>query len=143
MPQLHTRKNVIILCDSWYVKKDLVSIVDEFENLDLIGNARSDSVIYDLKPQRTGKRGRPASHGKKLSIYDDFTLSEEKIWDYYIAVRRVLTNIFGKREVLAYVTSPEKASGIRRLFLSTVFPEQLQIFCAWQEKAPLNLTGSI
>ena len=143
MPQLRTWKNVIILCDSWYVKKDLVSIIDEFENLDLIGNARSDSVIYDLKPQRTGKRGRPASHGKKLSIYDDFTLSDEKIGDYYIAVRRVLTNIFSKREVLAYVTSPEKASGIRRLFFSTVFPEQLQIFCAWQEKAPLNLTGSM
>ena len=143
MPQLRTKKNVIILCDSWYVKKDLVSIVDEFENLDLIGNARSDSVIYDLKPQRTGKRGRPASHGKKLSIYDDFTLSDEKIGDYYIAVRRVLTNIFGKMEVLAYVTSPEKASGSRRLFFSTIFPEQLQIFCAWQEKAPLNLTGSI
>ena len=25
---------------------------------------------------------------------------------------------------------------------STVFPEQLQIFCAWQEKTPLNQTGS-
>ena len=25
---------------------------------------------------------------------------------------------------------------------STIFPHQLQIFCAWQEKAPLNQTGS-
>ena len=46
---------LFILCDSWYVKKNLVSIVDEYENLDLIGNSRSDSVIYDLPPQRTGK----------------------------------------------------------------------------------------
>lgn len=53
MPVFHEKKNVIILCDSWYVKKNLVSIVDEYENLDLIGNARSDSVIYDLPPQRT------------------------------------------------------------------------------------------
>ena len=30
----------------------------------------------------------------------------------------------------------------KRLFFSTVFPEQLQIFCAWQEKAPLNRTDS-
>ena len=142
MPAFSEKKNVIILCDSWYVKKNLVSIVDEYENLDIIGNARSDSVIYDLPPQRTGKRGRPASHGKKLSIHDDFTLSEEKIGDCYIAVRHVLTNIFGKRKVLAYVTSPEKGSGSRRLFFSTVFPEQLQIFCAWQEKSPLNQTGS-
>ena len=116
--------------------------MDEYENLGLIGNARSDSVIYDLPPQRTGKKGRPASHGKRLSVQDDFTLSDEKIVDYYMAVRRVLTNIFGGRKVLAYVTSPEKDSSSRRLFFSTVFPEQLQIFCAWQEKSPLNQTGS-
>ena len=142
MPEFSCKKNVIILCDSWYVKKDLVCVVDEYKNLDLIGNARSDSVIYDLAPQRTGKRGRPALHGKKLSIADDFILSDEKIGDYYMAVRHVLTNIFGKREVLAYVTSPERDSGSRRLFFSTVFPEQLEIFCAWQEKSPLNQTGS-
>ena len=142
MPAFTAKKNVIILCDSWYVKKNLVSIVDEYENLDLIGNARSDSVIYDLPPQPTGKRGRPAKRGKRLSIQDDFVLSDEKIGDYYMAVRRVLTNIFGKKQVLAYVTSPEKTSGTRRLFFSTVFPQELQIFCAWQEKAPLNQTGS-
>ncbi len=142
MPELRIKKNVIILCDSWYVKKNLVSVVDEYENLDLIGNARSGSVIYDLPQQRTEKRGRPASHGKRLSVQDDFTLSEEKIGNYYMAVRRVLTNIFGKREVLAYVTSPVKDSCSRRLFFSTVFPEQLQIFCAWQEKAPLNQAGN-
>ena len=53
----------------------------------------------------------------------------------------VLINIFGKRKVHTYVTSSEKISGNRRLFFSTVFPEQLQIFCAWQEKAPLNRQG--
>ncbi len=113
MPVFHEKKNVIILCDSWYVKKNLVAIIDEYENLDLIGNARSDSVIYDLPPQRTGKRGQPALHGKKLSIQDDFTLSDEKIGDYYMAVHHVLTNIFGKRTVLAYVTSADKATGSR------------------------------
>ena len=116
--------------------------MDEYENPDLIGNAGSDSVIYGLPPQRTGKRGRPALHGKKLSIQDDFNLSDEKTGDYYTAARRVLTNIFGKRTVMAFVTSPEKESGSRRLFFSTIFPEQLQIFCAWQEKSPLNQTGS-
>lgn len=130
MPTLSKMKNVIILCDSWYVKKNLVSIVDEYENLDLIGNARSDSAIYDLPPQRTGKKGRPATRGSKLFIWDDFVLSDEKTGDYYIAARRVLTNIFGHRKVMAYVTSPAKDSGIRRLFFSTIFPEQLEIFCA-------------
>lgn len=107
-----------------------------------IGNARPDSVIYDLAPQPTGRRGRPAKHGKRLSVGEDFMLSDEKIGDYYTGVRRVLTNLFGSREVLAYVTAAEKEKGTRRLFFSTVFPEQLQIFCAWQEKAPLNQTGS-
>lgn len=142
MPEFSQKRNVIILCDSWYVKKNLVSIVDEYDNLDLIGNARSDSVMYDLPPRPTGKRGRPALHGARISIQDDFVLSDEKIGDYYTGVRRVLTNIFGKREVLAYVTSSKKDSDTRRLFFSTIFPEQLEIFCAWQEKAPLNQTGS-
>ena len=64
-------KNVIILCDSWYMKENLVSIVEEYENLALIGNARSDSVIYDLASAPTGHRGRPAKHGRRLSIEDD------------------------------------------------------------------------
>ena len=71
-----------------------------------------------------------------------FRSSNEKIGDYYTGVRRVLTRIFGTREVLAYVTAAEKEHGTKRLFFSTVFPEDLQIFCAWQEKAPLNQTGS-
>ena len=118
-------------------------IVDEYPNLEFESvMPGSDSVIYDLAPQPTGRRGRPAKHGERLSIKEDFTLSAEKIGDYYMGVRRVLTNIFGQREVLAYVTSTEKTGGSRRLFFSTIFPEQMQIFCAWQEKAPLNQTGS-
>ena len=66
MPEFKSKKNVIILYDSWYVKKGLVSIVDEYENLDLIGNARSDSVIYDLPPQRTGKEGVLRCMGKNF-----------------------------------------------------------------------------
>lgn len=142
IPQFREKKNVIVLCDSWYAKKDFVCIVDEFPNLDVVCNARYDSVIYDLAPQPNGRRGRPAKHGRRLSIASDFTLSAGKIGDYYIGVRRVLTNIFGERTVLAYVTAAENKGGSRRLFFSTVFPEQLQIFCAWQEKAPLNQTGS-
>ena len=142
MPEFHSKDHVVILCDSWYTKQNLVSIVDEYPNLDLIGNARIDSVMYDLAPAQTGRRGRPAKHGKHLSVETDFTFSNEKIGDYYTGVRRVLAKIFGNREVLAYVTATEKEHGTKRLFFSTIFPEDLQIFCAWQEKAPLNQTGS-
>lgn len=141
MPEFTNVKDVIILCDSWYTKKNLVCIVEEYDNLNLIGNARSDSVMYDLPTAPTGKRGRPAKHGKKISI-DDVTLSDEKIGDYYIGVKKVLTNIFSERKVLAYVTAATKDSASKRLFFSTIFPEQLDIFCAWQEKEPLNQTGS-
>ena len=47
MPEFSAQKNVIILCDSWYTKQNLVSIVKEYPNLDLIENARADSIIYD------------------------------------------------------------------------------------------------
>ena len=142
MPEFSQNKNVIILCDSWYMKKSLVSVVDEYPNLDLIGNARSDSVIYDLAPAPTGRKGRPAKHGQRLSIDEDFALSDEKIGDYYMGVRRVLTNLFGAKEVLAYVTSTIKDGDAKCLFFSTVSPEHLEIFCAWHEKIPLNQTGS-
>jgi hypothetical protein len=95
MPEFHAQENVVILCDSWYVKKNLVSVMDEYENLDLIGNVRADSVIYDLPPAPTGKKGRPAKHGRRLSIDSDFVLSAEKMGDYYTGCRRVLTNISG------------------------------------------------
>lgn len=142
MPEFGSNKNVIILCDSWYTKQELIAVIDQYPNLDLVGNARSDSAIYDLPPCPTGRRGRPAKRGKRLSLRDDFALSSKKIGGYYIGARRVLANIFGCRQVMAYVTAAEKDGAARRLFFSTVFPEQLQIFCAWQETAPLNQTGS-
>ena len=142
MPECQKQKNVILLCDSWYMKKPLVSIPEEYPNLDMIGNVRADSVLYDLPPERTGRKGRPAGHGNQLSIETDFIFSDKKIDGYFIAVRPVITNLFGSRKVLAYVTAPEPGSGKKKLFFSTVFPEQLQIFCAWQEKAPLKRTGS-
>lgn len=142
MPGLSAQKNVILLCDSWYAKKDLACVTEEYTNLDIICNARHDSVLYDLAPQPTGRRGRPAKLGRRLSVAEDFVLSDEKIGGYYIRARRVLTNIFGTREVLAYVTATGKDGDARRLFFSTVFQAQLQVFCAWQEKAPLSQAGS-
>lgn len=79
MSELMEKKNVIILCDSWYIKSTLVSVVDEYPNLDLIGNVRCDSVLYDLAPRPTGRRGRPTKHGRCLSMEEYFILSEEKI----------------------------------------------------------------
>ena len=132
---------MLLLFDSWYAKKALVCLAGEYKNLDIICNARYDSAIYDLPQAPTGKRGRPAKRGKRLSITEDFSLSNEKIGDYYVGVRRVLTNIFGDKCVHAYVTASNKTTETRRLFFSTIAPEAVRMACAWQEKAPLNQTG--
>ena len=101
MPELEQKNQVLLLFDSWYAKKALVCLAGEYKNLDIICNARYDSAIYDLPQAPTGKRGRPAKRGKRLSITEDFSLSNEKIGDYYVGVRRVLTNIFGDKCVHA------------------------------------------
>ena len=94
-----------------------------------------------MPPEPSGKRGRSKKHGKKLSLEQDFSLSEEPIDGYYTRVQRVLSNLFGERRIFAYVTSTEKTGGSRHLFLSTIItPATLSLFCAWQEKTPLNQT---
>ena len=54
MPECRKQKNVILLCDSWYMKKPLVSILEEYQNFDIIGNVRVDSVLYELPLAWTG-----------------------------------------------------------------------------------------
>ena len=54
MPELEQKHQVLLLFDSWYAKKDLVCLADEYKNLDIICNARCDSAIYDLPPAPTG-----------------------------------------------------------------------------------------
>ena len=108
MPELEQKHQVLLLFDSWYAKKSLTCLVDEYKNLDIICNARCDSAIYDLPQKITGKRGRPAKRGKRLSLIEDFSLSAEKIGDYYVGVRKVLTNIFGDKCVHAYITANNK-----------------------------------
>ena len=53
--------------------------INEYPNLDLIGNVRSDSVMYDFAPARTGHRGRLAKHGKTLSVETDFPMKKSVV----------------------------------------------------------------
>lgn len=141
MPVLSGQKNVVALCDSWYAKKGFLCLASEFTNLDIICSARVDTALYGLPPARTGKRGRPAKRGARLSL-DSFALPAEKIGGYYTGCQRVMTNLFGDRAVMAYVTSAGKDGRGRRLFLSTAMPTDLSFFCAWYAHAPMNQTGS-
>jgi hypothetical protein len=108
---------VILMCDSWYPKGAVLETVQSHENLELIANVRSDTVIYDL-PKPTGKRGRPAKKGKKLSIYDDFDFTQ--VGKYFIAARTVITNLF-KNPVYITVTATNLDIHMGyRLFLSSI-----------------------
>lgn len=93
MPEFAAKKQVVILCDSWYMKQDLISVTEEYPDLDLIGNVRYDSVMYDLPPKPTGRRGRPAKRGRRLSTETDFTLSDKKS-EVTIQVYAVYLRIF-------------------------------------------------
>jgi hypothetical protein len=74
----------------------------------IICNVRSDAVLYDFPPIKTGKRGRPAKHGKKLSIYEDFSLSANKIGEYFIGYREVLTNIMFTGNGVCYCSKQKR-----------------------------------
>ena len=139
MPELQS-KRTILLCDSWYAKQEVTALVEQFEHLDIVCNVRKDTVLYKLPPKPSGKRGRPKKHGERLSL-EDISLSEQRIGGYYTGVEMVLSNLFGERRIFAYVTSTELIGGSRRLFLSTITPVTLSLFCAWQEVEPLNQTG--
>lgn len=117
-------RQVFLLCDSWYPKGCVAGLVNEYQNLDIICNARIDSVMYDLPPERTGKRGRPRKYGVRLSP-EDFELETPKTGDWKIGVRPVLTKLWGERVVYALVTLPKSGKGSRRLFFCTKNPENI------------------
>ena len=125
MAELACCGQVILLCDSWYPKKPVTGLVTEFENLEMICCARSDTVLYDLPGERTGKRGRPRTHGGRLEL-SAIVLDKPEGAPYYMGCRKVITNLWKGRTVYACVTAadPEK-TGSFRLFLCTAEPERI------------------
>ena len=103
MTELTRCKQVILLCDSWYPKKPVTGLVEEFKNLEMICATRSDTVLYDLPGERTGKRGRPRIHGERLSL-SDIPQKKPEDADYFMGCRKVVTNLWKGRIVYAYVT---------------------------------------
>lgn len=124
MDNIDPDRQVFLLCDSWYPKGCVAGLVDEYNNLDIICNARIDTVMYDLPPEHTGKRGRPKKYGGRLSP-EDFELEFPKTGDWKIGVRPVLTRLWGERVVYALVTLPKSGNGSRRLFFCTKDPENI------------------
>lgn len=118
------QRQVLLLCDSWYPKAEVADLVCQFKNLELICNVRVDTVVYDLPPARTGKRGRPKKHGDRLDL-ETLPLSEPKTGDWLIGVFPVITRLWKDQVVYALVTAPKKGKGSRRLFLCTGNPDEI------------------
>jgi hypothetical protein len=127
MEVLKTSKMVILLCDSWYPKKEVLETTKKHDNLKLTANLRADTVLYDLPPKPTGKRGRPRKKGKRLDIHNQQDFNFSQIGKYFVATRRVITNIFKDSVVYVTVTASDLGNPKSyRLFISTVMPEQLE-----------------
>ena len=120
-------RQVILLCDSWYPKKPVTGLVTEFNNLEMICCARSDTVLYDLPGERTGQRGRPRTHGERLEL-SAIALEKPEDAPYYMGCRKVITNLWKGRTVYACVTTcdPERPDRFR-LFLCTAQPAEIAI----------------
>ena len=142
MPVLEKRQ-VILLFDSWYAKRELLAHALSYPNLNVICNARRDTAIFELPDPTAGRRGRPPKYGKRLMLDEipvDLKHYPFKIDGYLVTHRLVKTRIFGDRTVHAYVTLSK--SGSRRLFFSTVAPMALHMSIAWQENKTFCDTSS-
>ena len=142
MPCL-AKRQVILLFDSWYTKRNLLSHALSYANLNVICSARYDTALFDLPVSTAGRRGRPPKYGRRLTldeIADDVTNYRYRMDDYFVAHRLVKTRIFGNRTVHAYVTLSK--NGSHRLFFSTVDPMALHMSIAWQESKALRGASS-
>ena len=66
MKAIGTEKKVLLCCDSWYPKAEITQLPEEFENLDIICNVRSDTVLYELPRNALERKADPASEEKEF-----------------------------------------------------------------------------
>lgn len=116
---------VILLCDSWYSKGAIIDTVKKYENLELIAAVRSDTALFDLPPDPTGRRGRPRIRGSKL---DKANFSYEKSGDYYVATKQVMTRLFNQPVYITVTTTnPNELTSVR-VYISTINQQAINIF---------------
>ena len=132
MTYLGSQRRVILCCDSWYPKGCVKQLVEEYANLTIICNVRSDTALYALPPKPTGKRGRPRSRGERLS-FESFEQTEVPESGFCAGFQPVKTNLFGSRTVYAISTKSKDGKGYR-LFLCTENPQNLSFDLAFSDK---------
>ena len=86
MPQFEERK-VILTFDAWYAKNPFISRALNHKNLEIICNARRDTLLIEPEAKKTTGRGRPRKYGDKI--------------ENLIGTQRVLTKLFGDKLIFA------------------------------------------
>lgn len=113
-------QHIILECDSWYPKGEVLQFVMKHDNVDLIANIRKDTALYKL-PTRTGKRGRPRKYGDKFGI-DEVVITDNN-GIFKAGITHCLTKLFNKPVYVVRTQILAKSSG--RLFISTIAPDEL------------------
>ena len=133
MTCLGTQRRVILCCDSWYPKGCVKQLVDEYANLTIVCNVRSDTALYALPPKPTGKRGRPRSRGGRLSV-ESIPQKEVPKSGFLVGFQPVKTKLFGSRTVYA-ISTKAKDGNSYRLFLCTENPQNLPFDIAFSDES--------
>ena len=115
MTQLNEFK-IVVLCDSWYTNSKLLELANKYENLEITGAVRSNTVLFDLKPEKTGQRGRPREKGDRLN-YKDFKYVKDN--DLYVSTIECLTNLYDKPVMITVTTNDTTNFKSVRFYLST------------------------
>jgi len=132
MKAIDAERQVILLCGSWYPKAEVAALVEQHENLEMVCNVRTDTVLYGLPPSPTRKKGRPRTKGGRLSL-GDISLTGPETGDWLIGMMPVITNLWKGKTVYALVTAPRNGKGNRRLFLCTKDPRGISF--DWEQSA--------
>lgn len=65
------KKKIIILCDAWYTKGQIVDLYHKYNNVEIIGAINKSTKLYLLPPERTaGAKGRKPQKGRRLTTED-------------------------------------------------------------------------
>ncbi len=112
----------ILLMDSWYMRRSLISYALN-HGLQVIGQVRRDTALFHL-PERTGKRGRPRKYGDKVSAEWVDSLPE-------VSMKCL---IYGKTQMVYY------RSAIPQLLVlfDDAKVKVLASFAPWRQKQPIT-----
>lgn len=134
------QRQIILSADSWYMKAPFIQRVKAYPEIQIIGNVRHDSRMYELPSIPEHIWGRLKKYGEKIDIHAKNLDFSYQMNGYRVCHKLVIAKLFGDQPIHAYIT--ESKSGNRRLFFSTLNPAEWHMSAAWQDDPFLRQAGS-